>query len=134
MLRPLGYSAGAAAGFNYHLVHQRLAIMDPSASGDQPMRGPGGTSLLTANGEIYNFKELYAELGHPSTVSTSDCEVVLHLWQKLMADGSRSVPQALLELSNKLDGMFAFVLVDEARGTYGACVHHSVAHLLRCRH
>ena len=73
-LRRLTISEGGARGKAQHAIaHERLAIMDPE-SGAQPLfaaaqRGPDGTVtveeasvIVAANGEIYNYKELYAEL------------------------------------------------------------------------
>ena len=50
-------SADGRAGF----AHRRLAIIDLSPAGHQPMVAPGG-EVLTYNGEIYNYRELMAEL------------------------------------------------------------------------
>src|SRR5687768_8180545 len=72
------------------LGHRRLAIIDLSDAGRQPMTvaaDPGGgmqTGLtLTYNGEIYNYRELRAKLiadGHRFTTAT-DSEVLLHLYE-----------------------------------------------------
>jgi len=126
-----GYAAGSTSAFHWALAHQRLSIMDPSARGDQPFKSVAspvmpnssstnhsGGAALTINGEIYNYKELYAELGNPTTQSSSDCEVILHLYHKLMEAPGATMASAAKELCNKLDGMFAFVLVDEVRGGY----------------
>src|ERR1700722_223911 len=92
------------------LGHRRLAIIDLSAAGLQPMRvaaDPGGgmrTGLtLTFNGEIYNYRELRDELvaaGHQFR-SASDSEVLLHLYER---DG--------LEMLARLNGIFAFAIHD----------------------
>jgi asparagine synthase (glutamine-hydrolysing) len=92
------------------LGHRRLAIIDLSAAGIQPMRvqadTPGGmqTELtLVYNGEIYNYRELRAELasaGHLFRTAT-DSEVILHLYER---DG--------LRMLEKLNGIFAFALHD----------------------
>jgi len=88
------------------LGHRRLAILDPSAAGAQPMVGPGGDQVIVFNGEIYNFRELRAELEAEGErfVSTSDTEVVLALYRR---DGPAMLP--------RLRGMFAFVIWDAAR-------------------
>jgi asparagine synthase (glutamine-hydrolysing) len=62
---------------------RRLSIID-LAGGHQPLNDPytDGTLVLVANGEIYNFRELRAELearGHRFKTG-SDCEVILHLY------------------------------------------------------
>src|SRR5262245_21923126 len=59
------------------LAHRRLAIVDLSPLGLQPMATPDGRLRITYNGEIYNYPKLRAELeglGH-RFVSTSDTEV-----------------------------------------------------------
>ena len=99
---------GTATG----LGHRRLSIIDLSDAGLQPMcAGPdaGGGMLsgltLVYNGEIYNFKDLRAELerdGHAFR-SRSDSEVLLHLYER---DG--------LGMLERLNGIFAFA-IDDAR-------------------
>src|SRR5262245_49623439 len=61
------------------LGHQRLAIIDLSPTGNQPMSSVGGTSTLVFNGEVYNYVELRKELEAlgRSFCSGSDTEVVL---------------------------------------------------------
>jgi asparagine synthase (glutamine-hydrolysing) len=84
------------------LGHRRLAIIDV-AQGHQPMRSPDGELWVTYNGEIYNYRELKHELqsrGHRFHTS-SDTEVLLV--------GYREWGEALPE---RLEGMFAFVLLD----------------------
>jgi len=88
------------------LGHRRLAIIDLTSGGHQPMTSPDGRLALVFNGEIYNFQELRAELsalGH-RFVSRSDTEVVLHAWAEWG-------PDSLL----RLNGMFAFAIWDATK-------------------
>ena len=87
------------------LGHRRLSIIDLSAAADQPLSKHGLT--LVYNGELYNYKELKAELASRgvSFVTTSDTEVVLEAWRYWG-------PEAL----RRFRGMFAFALADEATG------------------
>jgi len=86
------------------LAHTRLAIIDLSPAGHQPMTSSDGRYWITYNGEIYNFKELRAELEAKGEKfqSSSDTEVILKLYQREGAD-----------CLNKLRGMFAFAIWDE---------------------
>lgn len=85
------------------LGSRRLAILDLSSSGHMPMCNEDGSVWMTYNGEIYNFRELRAELqakGH-RFISDTDTEVVLHLYEE---EGSDCV--------KRLRGMFAFAICD----------------------
>jgi asparagine synthase (glutamine-hydrolysing) len=64
--------------------NRRLAILDVSAAGHQPMRSADGRWLVTFNGEIYNFDELREELGLGAgqLASRTDTEVLLRAWAK----------------------------------------------------
>jgi len=88
-----------------HLGHRRLSIIDLSAAADQPLRKDNLT--LVYNGELYNFKELRAELaGQGATfVTSSDTEVVLEAWRH-WGPGSLT----------RFRGMFAFALADTTTG------------------
>ncbi len=88
------------------LVHERLAIVDP-AGGSQPLLSADGQQALAVNGEIYNHKQLKAELKQAYAFQTeSDCEVINALYRE-------DEPESLL---NRLNGIFAFALWDKARG------------------
>lgn len=82
--------------------HARLSILDLQ-KGSQPMSGPGKKAHIVHNGEIYNFRELRDELGGKFKTDT-DTEVILRLHQ------SGLPPE---EWIRKLDGMFAFAIIDE---------------------
>lgn len=66
------------------LGNRRLAILDLSSAGHQPMRSADGRYLVTFNGEIYNYRDVQRELGiRPSELrSSSDTEVLLLAWQR----------------------------------------------------
>lgn len=92
---------GGSAG----LVHTRLAILDLSEAGAQPMESAG--SRIVLNGEIYNFRALRAELAATGEVfhSDSDTEVLLRL---MVREGKAALP--------RLAGMFAFAWYDQQSG------------------
>src|ERR1700676_2872116 len=89
------------------LGHVRLAIIDLSPAGAQPMASDDGRVVLIFNGEIYNFRELRAELEARGVAfhGHSDTEVLLRLY---LADGLAMLP--------RLNGIFAFVVYDSRRG------------------
>jgi asparagine synthase (glutamine-hydrolysing) len=100
------YSGAVAMGF------RRLAIIDTTTAGHQPMVSPDGETVLVFNGEIYNYVELRAELrslGHHFR-SSCDSEVLLAAYRQW---GDRVV--------DRLVGMFAFAIWDRKRGeVFGA--------------
>lgn len=66
--------------------HERLAIIDPE-SGAQPLYSKDKNIVVAANGEIYNYKELYAGLKKPySPLTGSDCEVCIPLYEEVSAE------------------------------------------------
>ena len=99
------------------LGHRRLAILDLTPAGHQPMATPDGRYVISYNGEVYNFQELRKELealGH-AFCSRSDTEVVLH-----------ALAEWDLAALDRFNGMFAFALWDTrdrrlllARDRYG---------------
>ena len=87
------------------LGHRRLSIIDLSSAADQPLSKHGLT--LVYNGELYNYRELRAELITRGVrfATRSDTEVVLEAWRSWG-------PEAL----SRFRGMFAFALLDERTG------------------
>jgi len=88
------------------LAHRRLSIIDLSEAGRQPMSNEDGSVWTVFNGEIYNFRELRAELlerGHVFR-SKTDAEVIVHLYEE---EGERFV--------ERLHGMFAIAVWDTRR-------------------
>ena len=83
------------------IEHERLAIIDPE-SGAQPLVSADGNITLAVNGEIYNYRELQAQLPVDYTFQTkSDCEIIIPLYLAYGVEGIKL-----------LRGMFSFVLYD----------------------
>lgn len=90
----------------FGLGNRRLSIIDLSSAGHMPMSNEDGQVWITYNGEIYNFRELRAQLensGHQFR-SHTDSEVLLHGYE-----------QWGLDVLKRLNGMFAFALLDLRR-------------------
>jgi asparagine synthase (glutamine-hydrolysing) len=88
------------------LAHRRLAIIDLSTAGDQPMTTIDGAVRIVFNGEIYNFRDLRLALevkGYRFR-SNSDTEVLLYLYQEYGQ-----------EMVQHLRGMYAFAIWDERK-------------------
>lgn len=110
MAQPLRFRGPDAQG--YHLeqfaqtqiafAHTRLSIIDLSADGNQPMHSSSSQTTIVFNGEIYNYRELRAELvAAGRTMRTqSDTEVLLEGYEHW----------GIEELLKRIDGMFAFAL------------------------
>jgi asparagine synthase (glutamine-hydrolysing) len=99
------------------LGHRRLAIIDLSSAGHQPMQSKESRYVITYNGEIYNFKEIRAELEANGRQfrSKTDTEVILEAYAEW---GSKCI--------SRFNGMFAFAIWDKkqkslflARDRYG---------------
>src|ERR1044072_7932706 len=87
------------------LGNTRLAIIDTSAAGHQPMSDPVTGNWITYNGETYNFKDLRNELPGPWS-SNTDTEVVLRAYSEFGVDAFR-----------RMRGMFALAVWDDQTQT-----------------
>jgi len=94
------------------LGHRRLSIIDVTSQGDQPIFNEDKSLVLVFNGEIYNYRDIRAELvraGHTFATNT-DSEVLIHGYE-----------QYGTKLLGKLRGMFSFVIWDvKKRELFGA--------------
>lgn len=101
-------SSGAICGPAIAMAHQRLAILDLSVAGAQPMSAPDGEIHLVYNGECFNYMELKSRLQACKVRfhSESDTEVLLQTYRHWGLQGL-----------NELQGMFAFALWDEHERT-----------------
>ncbi|MBN2014527.1 MAG: asparagine synthase (glutamine-hydrolyzing) [Candidatus Altiarchaeota archaeon] len=94
------------------LGHRRLAIIDLSENGRQPMSNEDESVWITYNGEVYNFRELRVDLevkGHRFK-SKTDTETLVHAYEEYGSD-----------FVNKLDGMFAFCIYDSRKRMLFLC-------------
>ena len=101
---PDGYGSWLRADRRLALGHRRLAFLDLSAEGRQPMSDSSGSLHITFNGEIYNYRELRQQLMREGWQfrSQTDTEVLLYAYRQW---GTRML--------SRLKGMFAFGLWDE---------------------
>jgi asparagine synthase (glutamine-hydrolysing) len=97
--------------------HRRLAIVDLSSGGAQPMATSDGAVAITYNGEVYNAPSLRRDLESRGVIfrSRSDTEVLLHGYRAWGIDG-------LLE---RVYGMYAMAIWDAAARTVHAAVDHA---------
>lgn len=91
---------GVWTGDGASLGQARLAILDPTPAGSQPMWNESKTVVITYNGEIFNYRKLRESEGLACKTGT-DTEVILKLYEKYGID-----------CVSKLRGMFAFAIYD----------------------
>jgi asparagine synthase (glutamine-hydrolysing) len=101
-----GATTSAGDAFAVAFAHTRLAILDPSRAGHQPMASPCGRYLLLFNGEIYNHRELRRELETEGVRfrGDSDTETLLQL---LIREDRAAL--------SRINGMFAIAFWDRER-------------------
>ncbi|MEZ4825543.1 MAG: asparagine synthase (glutamine-hydrolyzing) [Bacteroidia bacterium] len=83
------------------LGHRRLSIIDLSTAASQPMADPSGRYIIVYNGEVYNFREVKAQLPPQQFQSNSDTDVILSAYKEWGPD-----------CLQKFNGMFAFAIWD----------------------
>ncbi len=88
------------------LMHLRLSILDTSPRGAQPMSSPDGRYSLIHNGEIYNFREIQAQLPAQEWKTETDTEVILAAYAHWGKD-----------FLHRLNGMFALAIWDQEERT-----------------
>jgi asparagine synthase (glutamine-hydrolysing) len=95
--------------------HRRLAILDLSPTGHQPMATPDGRFWITFNGEIYNFEDVRRKLEAKGITfrSSGDTEVVLRAYERWGVDCLK-----------EFNGMFAFAIFDSLTGKLFAARDH----------
>jgi asparagine synthase (glutamine-hydrolysing) len=104
------FSTLSKVGIKVMYGFHRLAINGLNSASNQPLIQDD--ILLICNGEIYNYRELYALMGIvPKT--DSDCEVIIHLYKKYGIEHT-------LQL---LDGVFSFILLDQSVYTHDSRVY-----------
>lgn len=89
------------------LAHRRLAIIDLTPSGHQPMASSDGRWVITYNGEVYNAEDIFARLTGLVRRGTSDTEIIVE------SVARRGIAATVADLN----GMFAIALWDRATGT-----------------
>ncbi|HDH40886.1 MAG TPA: hypothetical protein ENG12_00530 [Candidatus Altiarchaeales archaeon] len=94
------------------LGHRRLAIIDLSERGKQPMSNENNSVWITYNGEVYNFKELRDGLEREGHIfkSETDTEVLIHAYEEYGPDFISGV-----------NGMFAFCIYDSEKRILFLC-------------
>jgi asparagine synthase (glutamine-hydrolysing) len=101
-----GQWLGRVGEFNVLLGHLRLAILDLTDAGRQPMYLPDGSHGIVYNGEVYNYRELRTELEALGVCFMTNCDTEIVLWA-LATWGEDAI--------SKFNGMWAFAWIDTRR-------------------
>ena len=99
-----GYYLKKNSLFRLGFAHRRLSIIDLSSSGNQPMISNTKNSVITYNGEIYNFKEVRNKLQEEGVYfeTSSDTEVLIAAYENW----------GIEKCLNQIEGMFTFAIYD----------------------
>ena len=97
-------SSGIWSEKNVGFSHNRLSIFDLSKNGNQPMQSRSGNSVITFNGEIYNWIELRKELPILKWKSLTDTETLLEAYEIYGTN-----------VLKKINGMFSFAIWDKKK-------------------
>lgn len=97
-----GFCFEETSGIHLGMAHQRLAIVDLSEYGRQPMASASKKFRIIFNGEVYNFRELCLKYGLKHTRSGTDTEVVVELIEKIGIDAA----------VEQFNGMWAMIVHD----------------------
>lgn len=98
------------------LLHTRLAIVDPSDAGAQPMVAEGESAAISYNGEIYNAPQIREQLAARRRVFRSSCDT------EVLLEGWRAWGEAVFD---RLHGMYAFAAWDDRERRLLAAVDHA---------
>ena len=112
--------SGIFCGGSAILAHERLSIVDPE-SGRQPLFSPDRQQVLAVNGEIYNHRDIRGAFSDYAFQTGSDCEVILALYRKYVAPRAKAhedATAAVEQMMERLSGIFAFALYDEAADAF----------------
>jgi asparagine synthase (glutamine-hydrolysing) len=96
------------------IAHERLAIIDPE-SGAQPLFSEDGNIIVAANGEIFNYKEIYANHPEYTAKTGSDCECIIPMAMSGMP---------CEHFPSMLRGMFSVIVYDKKDSSYYAFRDH----------
>ena len=99
-------SSGVKVIDNIGLGHTRLSIIDLSNNGLQPMENSNNKTVISYNGEVYNYLSLKKKYLHSETFfSNTDTEVILKLYSKI----------GIEKLIQEINGMYAFCIFDKKK-------------------
>lgn len=107
--------------FTFAYGYHRLSINDPSYDGHQPFqlidktaRGVTRKKTSMCNGEIYNWRDIKAQMSLEELESENDCEIILHMYDQFIKKGL-TPEESITQILNLLDGEFSFVVTGDVQ-------------------